>query len=455
MSYSKPINDQLLDGFLKYPSLRDVLLKSSVSWLNGRRIDDGYGQMWRVHDRLYDLTDFIGKHPGGKQWIEMTRGMDITESFESSHLNPSVYTLLAKYDRGPVAKPRNSPFTFEQTGFYLTLKRKAWELLKKLSPEEKQRGKKRVFLYQDALLAGWIGLTTAAGLTGSLKYAVLAGLALTLTVNGAHNFFHQRDNWRMYCLDFSFMSSYEWRITHSLSHHNYTNTVWDFEISCFEPFTYYTVRPKTWTQKYRPILSTLVVGASAFFVDGLRRVGNLILRKQKLRPENLLPFTEPLYMWLLGCPLERALLLWAAMQASASWLFIIIGSIPAHHHPELYHAGDGGFKYGNDWGLAQLDAVRERSDIDGHLFAELTMYGNHALHHLFPTIDQGSLELIRPAYIETCREFNVPVEAYEPSGRFSQWEFIVGTFAQAARETPRPIYTNVSSKSSSSDKSFS
>ena len=84
-----------LDGFDKYPSLRDHPLKTAAQWIRGRRADDGYGQLWRVHDKLYDLTDFIGSHPGGREWLEITRGTDITEAFESGHLSSSVYSVLA------------------------------------------------------------------------------------------------------------------------------------------------------------------------------------------------------------------------------------------------------------------------------------------------------------------------------------------------------------------------
>lgn len=58
-------NDLMLTGFRHYPTGRNHLLKSSQMWINGKRIDDDVGPYWRVHDKLYELTDFIDKHPGG------------------------------------------------------------------------------------------------------------------------------------------------------------------------------------------------------------------------------------------------------------------------------------------------------------------------------------------------------------------------------------------------------
>lgn len=67
-----------------------------------------------------------------------------------------------------------------------------------------------------ALLAIWMDSTILQ---------MMAGFLLGMTVVGSHNFFHKRDNFRMYYMDLSPLSSYEWRISHACSHHLYPNTV--------------------------------------------------------------------------------------------------------------------------------------------------------------------------------------------------------------------------------------
>jgi len=42
-------------------------------WLEGKNIDDGAEGYWRIHDKLYNLTKFIDSHPGGKDWIKLTK----------------------------------------------------------------------------------------------------------------------------------------------------------------------------------------------------------------------------------------------------------------------------------------------------------------------------------------------------------------------------------------------
>lgn len=56
----------------KYPTFRDDTVKGCWKWLNGRRADDNAEGYWRVHDKLYDLKDFVDKHPGGQEWLILT-----------------------------------------------------------------------------------------------------------------------------------------------------------------------------------------------------------------------------------------------------------------------------------------------------------------------------------------------------------------------------------------------
>lgn len=80
--------------------------------------------MWRVHDKLYDLTDFINHHPGGSHWLQITRGIDITEQFETHHITTKAENMLSKFYVRDAIAPRNYKFTYEENGFYKTLKRR-------------------------------------------------------------------------------------------------------------------------------------------------------------------------------------------------------------------------------------------------------------------------------------------------------------------------------------------
>ena len=240
-------------GFAKYPSNREGNEHQS-DWIRAKILDDDIGDLtlWRVHNQLYDLKDF--SHPGGQGLLEMSRGTDITELFESSHPNMSkAASVLEKYKVKPCLKPRNTEtFTFNKTGFYATLRSRVWESLKQSCGGDMGPTTAMCAVF-DSLLILYLSVMAALSLYDEdttpplilIDYYVparvtmfllcaISGFLLALLMICAHNFFHQRDNWRMFAFDIGPYSSYEWRISHVYSHHAFPNTINDFEVSAPE-----------------------------------------------------------------------------------------------------------------------------------------------------------------------------------------------------------------------------
>ena len=72
---------------------------------------------------MYDLTDFIDRHPGGKNWLTMTQGQDVTDFFIIHHLNEDkARKVLSKYYVGET-KNQVARYSFEEDGLYRTVKR--------------------------------------------------------------------------------------------------------------------------------------------------------------------------------------------------------------------------------------------------------------------------------------------------------------------------------------------
>jgi fatty acid desaturase len=80
-----------------------------------------------------------------------------------------------------------------------------------------------------------------------------------------------------------------------------------------------------------------------------------------------------------------------------------------------------------DWGLYQVMSVMSRSDVVGSQFLTQTHYGEHTLHHLFPSLDHGLLPQLKPILVKTCKEFGM--ELLE----VSWWHQIAGQFRQLRR----------------------
>jgi len=83
-----------------------------------------------------------------------------------------------------------------------------------------------------------------------------------------------------------------------------------------------------------------------------------------------------------------------------------------------------------DWGIYQIDTVINRKDIKESLFLILTHFGDHTLHHLFPTIDHSILPQIKNILIDTCNEFYVDLIEY------SWLQHIIGQHQQLANIQP-------------------
>jgi len=85
-----------------------------------------------------------------------------------------------------------------------------------------------------------------------------------------------------------------------------------------------------------------------------------------------------------------------------------------------------------DFGLGQIDAVRDHVEFAHNPFIVLVTFGEHCLHHLFPTIDHTNLHHFYPVFHQTCQEYGVK---YKPL-KFLQ--LCKGQFQLLAKNNPNP-----------------
>lgn len=239
-------------GTEKYLTERDEFdTKNPLKWLEFKQFADKLSQykskehprLWRIHDDLYDLSSF--QHPGGNDFLEICVDTDITELFESSHPNiEKVRGYLGKYrvETSKKLHPRfTEKFTFDKDGFYCVLRDRVFEVMKTFP---KIPYTQSVAFVHDTFLVGFLFFTFLAlspFATGYLSFifAAMGGILLACLANTSHNFWHMKDNWRVFTFDLSLFSSFEWRLSHAYSHHTFPNTILDVEIWGFEPFIEY------------------------------------------------------------------------------------------------------------------------------------------------------------------------------------------------------------------------
>ncbi|XP_073821724.1 cytochrome b5-related protein-like isoform X2 [Musca autumnalis] len=415
----------------KPPTYRNKPLVTNQSWLAGKRKDDGAEGLWRIYDNLYDFTDFIRIHPGGSFWLEQTKGTDITESFESHHIRGVPQAILQKYFVRKATQPRNYTLTLHENGFYRTLKKRVAEELKKLDKTPKDK----TSVYHLILLAATVGFTILSALMPNLIFEVAAALVLAWLSIVAHNYFHQRDNWQMYTFNLTLMNFNEWRISHALSHHVYTNSLHDLEMSLFEPFLCW-VPNKHIASKARRVVSVIiqpVFYAAIFPFHFVQRAVRSIFSKNELFWHDIIGFSLPLLMLLVSqaSPLS-VFVQWFRIIAISSFIFGLIGLNASHHTPEISHDGDA-LRKDMDWGLYQLDTIIDRGDIKNSQFMCVTHFGEHTLHHLFPTLDHGLLPQLYPVFLKTLIEFKSELR------EITFLDHIIGQNQQLLRTEANPI----------------
>ncbi|XP_068141061.1 cytochrome b5-related protein [Drosophila tropicalis] len=408
-----------------YPSYRNRIPVSHESWLEGKQLDDEAEGLWRIGDKLYDLSDFATNHPGGAFWIETTRGTDITEPFESHHISEKARQMLSKFEIKSATKPRNYRFTFEPNGFYMTLKRRVREKLRTLN----YKPSKKTDLLHTGILIGVFLFSWLAIVWGSLVFKILAGWALCYMATASHNYFHQRDNWRMYCFNLSLMNFRNWRISHALSHHVYPNSLHDLEMSLFEPFLCWvpSVHYANPIQRWISVLISPVIYALLSFVQIVQRMVYSLVKVNIMYWDDLIGLTLPIFLYIsTDLSFSSAIVNWLSIVSIGSFLFGFIGLTAAHHDPRILHDGDTQ-RSDPDWGLYQLDTIIDRADIKWSDLLVLVSFGEHALHHLFPTLDHNVLKHLYPELRLTLKEFKTELR------EMSHWGHIKGQSQQLLR----------------------
>ena len=164
------------DG-LSLPQCADVWMKDKAE--RDQALSGCPPHLWLIHGRLYDLAPFVSTHPGGPDWLQWTKGTDCTTEFETHHLDASkAEAVLRAYDRGPLESPNPSAaaaYTWADTGFYRTVKRAAFEVLKARGPGPSLEMR----LLSGGAVVLWTASVAAVGLApsglGAIAAAICAG----------------------------------------------------------------------------------------------------------------------------------------------------------------------------------------------------------------------------------------------------------------------------------------
>lgn len=75
----------------------------------------------------------------------------------------------------------------------------------------------------------------------------------------------------MFYFNLGLMNYKDWRVSHALSHHMYTNSFVDMELTGMEPILTYTIFPKHQIKKYVQWIYGPIIHSLFFVTDFLKR----------------------------------------------------------------------------------------------------------------------------------------------------------------------------------------
>lgn len=124
--------------------------------------------------------------------------------------------MLVQFYVRDAAAPRNYKITYEDDGFYRTLKRRVAKKLKTVDRSVEMQSK----IVLDFVVA-FLFLTAILAMRLENIYARIAMILMSGQLIGwlntvSHNFIHQPNNWRMYTANLVLTGWRDWRVYHGL-----------------------------------------------------------------------------------------------------------------------------------------------------------------------------------------------------------------------------------------------
>mmetsp|Transcript_109231 Transcript_109231/g.189324 ORF Transcript_109231/g.189324 Transcript_109231/m.189324 type:complete len:506 (-) Transcript_109231:221-1738(-) len=418
-------------------------------------------------DGVYDVTNFINKHPGGSV-IVLGLGRDSTILVESYHPSGCPDKTLEKYRIGTLQEYKTF-YAWNESEFYPELKRRVVKKIKDQGLSRRGGMELKGLMILSTFLLSLYGMVAY----GSWMCAIIWGVSgaqvgLSIQHDGNHGAF-SKNAWvnRLagMCMDVIGASSMAWEYQHVVGHHQYTNLMSDESNQHPENdpdvFSSYPLMRMHPTNKRKPhhryqhlyaiplfalmtmskvLMSDIQTAVAGRLgpIDCSGRLGPLSGRILFWTSKLLtLIFTvlTPIYLHGIGKGLalftlghlmcgEYLAICFIINHINESCDYLTPESITESKRTELVNqktkeaasAQKHPTPPANDWAVTQVQCCVNWSS--GSMGANIFSGGlNHQIeHHLFPSIAHCHYPSIAPVVQEVCNEYGVPYKSYASFG---------------------------------------
>jgi fatty acid desaturase len=401
-------------------------------------------RLWIIHGKRYDLTKngFIDRHPGGRVALDIARGRDCTELFESYHaLFDSPALLMDKYlaeDQSDVPQP---VFDWTSTPVYDDLKKRVRAYF---GEKGLRAGKHKC---DDAAWARyflWTALTVVSALAW-LQGEWWSIIALPWFYwLGPSAMMHSGSHWALSKSELvnragAYSGSYHisvlhWYHQHVIGHHSHTNMhERDPDLTHFQHLDrdgpgYRLHEAQPWLEKYTDWRAAMPM--QAWFTT----LGPSLINQFKYMMEGtfmgvpVLMSGRPLSSTRVAQHVVGRLIVFGTAMVLPFWLFSPIKAaffalFPLGFHGSIYyaysqishcneHSNDEQEKKGQEWATHQIMSCVDYNT-DSLLWRTLSIGLNaQAFHHLFPSVEPCHYGPLSKILAHTCKEHGVRYTTY-------------------------------------------
>ena len=401
--------------------------------------------------KVYDVTAFLDKHPGGVDQLLLAAGRDVTHLFDSYH-GEKTRKLIAKkckyVGEFSEADSTANPKFLEDNAFYTTLERKVTDYFKSNQIDPKIHipffcASAAVVL---ATLACWLLAVVSAyngyPLVVSSLLALASGFFSSLVAFHSHDIFHfawthNPQVWRLvggvYCSVHG-LSSYIWCYQHVIGHHIHPNhnqldpamatkkvDFWRIKPyqdsaphyrhqALYMPFLFGFLSIKMKLQDFRSLHTLKKVGVSINPPSSVQLFAFVVTKALHVFYRLLLPaaFISMPTLLLLNLLSEFVMGLWVGLV-----------SVINHVNTDAVVPDPDSASFGVTWSEMQiLTAVDYATD---STFLNFITGGSNCqvMHHLFPWVLSMHNRDLSPLLEQTCAEFGYKYTCYG-----SPWEVL-------------------------------
>jgi linoleoyl-CoA desaturase len=350
---------------------------------------------YKIHDKLYDLNEFIHVHPGGTDIFNNLKPYtNITPMIYSYHKNPKqILAMLSKYEiplNGLVKIEYDKSYTYNT---YCELKQLVYDEIqeKKLplywSKPEVIYNSIAVFLYLGTWMFSFINAKSLSCWWMAILAILNIGIGTIIIHETAHYSAFKNQTYNNFISNnYPLADLNQWKFNHNYLHHSFTNTHDDFDFVPGKLLLYSNQAAVKWFHQNQYLFYPLLLLVATF----TRHAHFTVMNTNKL----FLLFM--IYMF----RFTKTYVFFAVL----SGLFTLIANVSHIQHECI----DKNTEQKNDFLYNQVSsAINYKTDT---IFERFICFGLDIQieHHLFPNLPTSTLRQIAHIVRKYCKERNIP-----------------------------------------------